>query len=181
MAHRIWTVTIKRHPLLSVPTIKILNVQVNRTLMERKNLQPFFTKPSVVFSKEALAHHWGAVPIVVITLVGFTLEVLSWIRIAVTRDDVWWTKHSGNCMFVETRKGYPAPNRKFLTFNQKYETPPGLIEALQGNTDGPSNEDEKADKGSGGGTSGKKIATHVILTGAALGVAAAGAVYSGAI
>ncbi|EDW34246.1 GL27370, isoform A [Drosophila persimilis] len=79
-----------------------------------------------------------AVPIVVITLVGFTLEVLSWIRIAVTRDDVWWTKHSGNCMFVETRKGYPAPNRKFLTFNHKYETPPGLSDALQGNTDGPS-------------------------------------------
>ncbi|XP_022208998.1 uncharacterized protein LOC111065237 isoform X2 [Drosophila obscura] len=146
MALRIWTVGIKRNALLAVPTTRIFRFPVKRTLMERKNLQPFFTKPSVVFSKEALAHHWGAVPIVVITLVGFTLEVLSWIRIAVTRDDVWWTKHSANGTFVETRKGYPAPNRKFLTYNQKYETPPGLIEALQGNTDGPSDEKKKTKK-----------------------------------
>ncbi|XP_034131058.1 uncharacterized protein LOC117585612 isoform X1 [Drosophila guanche] len=180
MALRISTVGIKRNALLAVAPTRILSMPVRRTLMERKNLQPFFTKPSIVFSRTALAHHWGAVPVVAITLVGFTLEVLTWIRLAVTRDDVWWTKNSGNCMFVETRKGYAAPNRKFLTYNQKYETPPGLIEALQGNTNGPS-DDAKAGKGSGGGISGKKIATHVALTSVALGAAAAGAVYAGVI
>ncbi|XP_017846675.1 uncharacterized protein LOC108602884 [Drosophila busckii] len=104
---------------------------------------PFLEKPSCVFSKSALLHHWGAIPIIIFTVIGFSLEVLYTIRLAFTRDDVWYTKGPAACEVVETRRGYPPPIRKMLVYNQKYENDEKLLEALQGNTSGP---EEKKDE-----------------------------------
>ncbi|XP_068157704.1 uncharacterized protein ymp [Drosophila tropicalis] len=106
----------------------------------------FLEKPSVIFSKEAVSHHWGAVPMILICGFGFALEVLAWIRIAATRDDVWYTKGAAACEVIETRKGYPPPIRKFKVYNQKYETPAGLVEAMQGDTLGPPSKDQNKKK-----------------------------------
>ncbi|ALC47972.1 maker260 [Drosophila busckii] len=59
------------------------------------------------------------------------------VRQGITRDDVWFTKDSGACDKIETRKGYTGAIRKMCVVNQKYATPPYLLEALQGSPDGP--------------------------------------------
>ncbi|KAL7729066.1 hypothetical protein ACLKA6_019896 [Drosophila palustris] len=77
-----------------------------------------------------------ALPIIIFTAIGFTLEVLAVARLSLTRDDTYYTRTAA-CEFVETRKGYKVPIRKLLVFNQKYEYPPKLLEALQGDPNGP--------------------------------------------
>ncbi|XP_032592787.1 uncharacterized protein LOC6563132 isoform X2 [Drosophila grimshawi] len=106
---------------------------------------PWLEKPSIVFSSSALKRHWGALPVIIICAIGLGLEILATMRLAVTRDDVYYTKNSAACDFVETRVGYKVPQRKFLVINQKYENPPGLLNALQGDVKGPSDDagDEK--------------------------------------
>ncbi|XP_060646611.1 uncharacterized protein LOC132784778 [Drosophila nasuta] len=112
-----------------VPRNKWLSVR--HTSTARKPSVPWMERPSCVFSAKALKHHWGAVPIIIVTVIGLTLEILALTRLALTRDDVYYTK-TAPCEIVETRKGYKAPIRKFIVFNQKYENPPELIKALQG-------------------------------------------------
>ncbi|XP_034487669.1 uncharacterized protein LOC117791868 [Drosophila innubila] len=99
---------------------------------------PWLESPSVVFSVDALNHDWGAWPVVLISAIGLACEILAILRLAIKRDDVWYTKDSAACEFVETRKGYPAAVRKMVVYNQKYETPQQLIEAFQKDVDGPS-------------------------------------------
>ncbi|KRG01948.1 uncharacterized protein LOC6574627 isoform X2 [Drosophila mojavensis] len=98
---------------------------------------PWLDNPSIVFSSTALKHHWGAIPVVIITAIGFAIEFLVILRLAATRDDLWYTKGAAACDFIETRKGYKVPIRKFMVINQKYENPPGLLAAIQGDVDGP--------------------------------------------
>ncbi|KAH8360210.1 hypothetical protein KR093_011398, partial [Drosophila rubida] len=76
-------------------------------------------------------------PIIIISLVGLSLEVMAILRLAVKRDDVWYTKGLAPCEIIETRRGYPPHILKFLVINQKYETPKGLIDAVADNVDGP--------------------------------------------
>nr|AFK29220.1 CG12250-like protein [Drosophila buzzatii] len=78
-----------------------------------------------------------AIPIVIITALGLAIEFLVIMRLAATRDDLWYTNGSAACDYIETRKGYKVPIRKLMVFNQKYENPPGLIAAIQGDVDGP--------------------------------------------
>nr|XP_043067829.1 uncharacterized protein LOC108130473 isoform X3 [Drosophila bipectinata] len=169
-----------------------------RTYFVRKNLTPFFDRPSIIFSKDAVMHHWGAVPIIVISLLAFTTEVIFWFLIAFSRHDVDYTKNSAHCRMVETRQGvhYPAEYRKvstfltsiqqtswmknnitflwqFLRFHQECKTPKGLVRAFQGDTAGPDFSDEKNKSGEETEFSGKKLAGHAVLTGAALGLASA--------
>ncbi|XP_032289622.1 uncharacterized protein ymp isoform X1 [Drosophila virilis] len=123
---------------------------------------PWLEKPSVVFSSEALKHHWGALPLIFFSTIGFTIECLYLIRLAVTRDDVWFTKNPAACEYVETRQGYKVPVRKVFVFNQKYENPPGLLNALQGDVNGPPCDTcEKEEKKKG--VSGKVLAAHGAL------------------
>lgn len=53
-----------------------------------------------------------AIPIILITAIGFSLELLAILRLAATRDDVWYTNGSAACEFIETRRGYQVPIRK---------------------------------------------------------------------
>ncbi|XP_039495953.1 uncharacterized protein LOC120454584 isoform X6 [Drosophila santomea] len=90
-------------------------------------------------------HHWGAVPIIAISVFSFTAEVITWLVLALTRHDVSYTANSAHCERLETRSSlhYPAKYLKFMRFNQKCEVPQGLIQAYQGDTAGPSFEDKK--------------------------------------
>ncbi|XP_070138078.1 uncharacterized protein ymp isoform X4 [Drosophila bipectinata] len=140
MALRLMTVAFRRRaPLLAVPRAMIARPPMVRTYFVRKNLTPFFDRPSIIFSKDAVMHHWGAVPIIVISLLAFTTEVIFWFLIAFSRHDVDYTKNSAHCRMVETRQGvhYPAEYRKFLRFHQECKTPKGLVRAFQGDTAGP--------------------------------------------
>ncbi|XP_044573007.1 uncharacterized protein LOC6500052 isoform X4 [Drosophila ananassae] len=120
-----------------------------------------------------------AVPIIVISLLAFTTEVIFWILIALTRHDVEYTRNSAHWKALETRQGvyYPAEYRKFIRFHQECKTPKDLIRANQGDTAGPdfAEDSDGKKKKSGEETefSGKKLAGHAVLTGAALGLAAA--------
>ncbi|XP_051863764.1 uncharacterized protein LOC117575659 isoform X1 [Drosophila albomicans] len=124
---------------------------------------PFLDTPSCVFSVEALNHHWGAWPVVLISMFGAACELLAIMRLAVMRDDVWYTKGPAPCEIIETRKGYPAPSRKMLVVNQKYETPKGVLDATCGDIEGSPSE-EKPIKSE---VSTKAVAAHAI---ASLGV-----------
>ncbi|XP_011291076.1 uncharacterized protein LOC105261595 [Musca domestica] len=103
----------------------------------RSNLTPmagWLEKPrSLLFHPKNIIKHAEVIPIGIITLVGFTCEVLWTIRVALTRDDVKFLNDKFACEQIETRHGplYPAPIRKFKVYNQKYEMPRGLIEAIQ--------------------------------------------------
>ncbi|XP_075146582.1 yellow-emperor [Haematobia irritans] len=103
----------------------------------RSNLTPiagWFEKPkSLLFHPTNILKHAEVIPIGLITLIGFTCEVLYTIRTAFTRDDVRFLNKKMACEQVETREGplYPAPIRKWRVYNQKYEVPKGLIEAIR--------------------------------------------------
>ncbi|KAM7361162.1 yellow-emperor [Cochliomyia hominivorax] len=77
--------------------------------------------------------HKEVLPIGILTVVGFTCEVLWTIRLAFTRDDVVFLNKKMACEQVETRVGpmYSAPVRKFRVYHQKYEVPTGLLQAIQ--------------------------------------------------
>ncbi|XP_070073646.1 uncharacterized protein [Drosophila takahashii] len=81
-----------------------------------------------------------AVPIIVISAIAFGVEVIFWIKIALSRHDVAYTANSAACDNLETRNSYfyPAKYLKFLKYNQRCEVPSGLILAKQGDTAGPS-------------------------------------------
>ncbi|XP_064549053.1 uncharacterized protein ymp isoform X2 [Drosophila montana] len=148
MAYRIVSgCTSVRGVLKSMPKINV-NKQgsIRQSSMFPEPPVPWLEKPSVVFSSGALKHHWGAIPMIIFCTLGFTCEVLYCIRQAMTRDDVWYTKTSAACEFVETRQGYKVPVRKLFVYNQKYENPPGLVNALQGDVNGPPCEDENKNK-----------------------------------
>ncbi|XP_041565443.1 uncharacterized protein LOC108148620 isoform X5 [Drosophila elegans] len=139
MALRLTTVAFrKRAPLLLVS--KLQPPPPKRTLLLRKNLVPFLDDDPCVFSKKAIMHHWGAVPIIAFTAVAFAVEVTFWIKIALTRHDVSYTENSAACDNLETRNSfyYPARYLKFWRINQRCEVPQGLICAKQGDTAGPS-------------------------------------------
>ncbi|EDW16122.2 uncharacterized protein LOC6574627 isoform X1 [Drosophila mojavensis] len=123
---------------------------------------PWLDNPSIVFSSTALKHHWGAIPVVIITAIGFAIEFLVILRLAATRDDLWYTKGAAACDFIETRKGYKVPIRKFMVINQKYENPPGLLAAIQGDVDGPVY-CPPGDKCEKKGISGKVLAAHAVI------------------
>ncbi|KMZ05881.1 uncharacterized protein LOC6729634 isoform X4 [Drosophila simulans] len=86
-----------------------------------------------------------AVPIIAISLLSLTAEVIAWLVIALTRHDVSYTANSAHYECLETRSSlyYPAKYLKFMRFNQKCEVPQGLIQANQGDTAGPSFDDKK--------------------------------------
>ncbi|XP_034487673.1 uncharacterized protein LOC117791870 isoform X2 [Drosophila innubila] len=107
---------------------------------------PFLDTPSPVFSTQALNHHWGAWPCAVVLVVGLACELLGIIYIGVTRNDVWYTQDPAPCETVETRKGYQPPISKFKIINQKWEYSPRLLEAWQGDVNGPPTEDDKKKK-----------------------------------
>lgn len=133
MAFRLIAANKSRNSLLKiVPKISLdKRFPVRYTSSAYEPPVPWLEKPSVIFSAKALKHHWGALPIIIITAIGLTLEFLALARLAITRDDVYYTKTAA-CEIVETRRGYKVPVRKFLVFNQQYENPPELIKALQG-------------------------------------------------
>ncbi|KAI8044635.1 hypothetical protein M5D96_000806 [Drosophila gunungcola] len=81
-----------------------------------------------------------AVPIIAISAVAFAVEVIFWIKIALTRHDVSYTANSAACDNLETRNSlyYPARYLKFWRINQRCEVPQGLILAKQAGTAGPS-------------------------------------------
>ncbi|XP_030376103.1 uncharacterized protein LOC115625249 isoform X2 [Scaptodrosophila lebanonensis] len=144
MAHRIMASAKGLRPLMA-PITRLgpqATIQIRHGCILCKPPVPWLQKPSLVFSKEAVTHHWGALPIIIFTITGFTLECLYILRQSLTRDDVYYTKNPPPCEIVETRKGYPPPIRKMLTFNQKYTNPPGLIEAIQGDASGPAPADD---------------------------------------
>ncbi|XP_034487671.1 uncharacterized protein LOC117791869 isoform X2 [Drosophila innubila] len=144
MALRIITANNMRNSLLKINS-KISfdkRSRAGHTSSAREPPVPWLDKPSPIFSAKALKHQWGALPIIFITALGVTLEFLAVARLAITRDDVYYTLKSAACELIETRKGYKVPIRKFLVFNQKYEYPPGLLYALQGDPNGPSSEDK---------------------------------------
>ncbi|XP_023176228.1 uncharacterized protein LOC111603027 [Drosophila hydei] len=133
---------------------------------------PWTDNPSIVFSSTALKHHWGAIPIILITAIGFSLELLAILRLAATRDDVWYTNGSAACEFIETRRGYQVPIRKFVVFNQKYQNPPGLLAAIQGDVDGPEY-CPPGDKCEKKGVNAKILAAHAVV-----GIAAMCAIFA---
>ncbi|KPU79417.1 uncharacterized protein Dana_GF17267, isoform C [Drosophila ananassae] len=140
MAFRLMTVAIrKRAPLLSAPRILTPAVPspIVRTYFERKNLTPFWD--GTTFSKKAIAHHWGAIPMISIMVLGVVAEVIAWIVLSQTRTDVYYAKDAALQDCFETRHGvwYKQPSMKWNTYNQKWEMPPGLIRAKQGDTAGP--------------------------------------------
>ncbi|EDX14445.1 GD18188 [Drosophila simulans] len=144
MALRLTTIALlHRAPLLVVPKLKA--APPTRTLLLRKNLVPFLDDDPCVFSKKAIMHHWGAVPIIAISLLSLTAEVIAWLVIALTRHDVSYTANSAHYECLETRSSlyYPAKYLKFMKFNQKCEVPQGLIQANQGDTAGASFDDKK--------------------------------------
>ncbi|XP_041565439.1 uncharacterized protein LOC108148620 isoform X1 [Drosophila elegans] len=175
MALRLTTVAFrKRAPLLLVS--KLQPPPPKRTLLLRKNLVPFLDDDPCVFSKKAIMHHWGAVPIIAFTAVAFAVEVTFWIKIALTRHDVSYTENSAACDNLETRNSfyYPARYLKFWRINQRCEVPQGLICAKQGDTAGPSFAevgDKKGEKNTK--YTGMQVAGHAALTAAALGLASA--------
>nr|NP_001287531.1 yellow-emperor, isoform D [Drosophila melanogaster]AHN57530.1 yellow-emperor, isoform D [Drosophila melanogaster] len=158
MALRLTTIALlHRAPLLVVPKLKA--TPPTRTLLLRKNLVPFLDDDPCVFSKKAVMHHWGVLPILFITLVGGILKVGAMIRLALVKDDVFFTKDSAYYMYLETRKGpwYKQKSRKWGG-RDEYDMPPGLLLANQGDVSGPSYEKDdgkKNDKfawiGGGGG------------------------------
>ncbi|XP_073835562.1 yellow-emperor [Musca autumnalis] len=128
---------------LAMPLTKLSNGLVKPRMFtkaisrNRSNLTPmagWLEKPrSLLFHPKNILKHAEVIPIGIITLVGFTCEVLWTIRVAMTRDDVKFLNDKMACEQIETRTGplYPAPIRKFKVYNQKYEVPKGLIEATQ--------------------------------------------------
>lgn len=93
-------------------------------------------------------HHWGVLPILVISVVGLFLKVGAMIRLGLTKDDVWFTKDSAHYEFFESRQGpwYKPKSRKWGG-RSDYEMPPGAILARQGDVNGPSFEkDDKKKK-----------------------------------
>ncbi|XP_013112464.2 uncharacterized protein LOC106090724 [Stomoxys calcitrans] len=111
------------------------------TIRNRSNLTPmagWLEKPkSLLFHPTNILKHAEVIPIGLITLLGFTCEILYTIRTAFTRDDVRFLNKKMACEQIETREGplYPAPIRKFRVYNQKYEVPKGLIEATRPSID----------------------------------------------
>ncbi|EDX14444.1 GD18189 [Drosophila simulans] len=61
------------------------------------------------------------------------------IRLALVKDDVFFTKDSAYYMYLETRKGpwYKQMSRKWGG-RDEYDMPPGLLLANQGDVSGPS-------------------------------------------
>nr|ABG02192.1 IP14845p [Drosophila melanogaster] len=103
MALRLTTIALlHRAPLLVVPKLKA--TPPTRTLLLRKNLVPFLDDDPCVFSKKAVMHHWGAVPIIAISFLSFTAEVITWLIIALTRHDVSYTANSAHYECLETRQ-----------------------------------------------------------------------------
>ncbi|XP_017104397.2 uncharacterized protein ymp isoform X1 [Drosophila bipectinata] len=179
MALRLMTVAFRRRaPLLAVPRAMIARPPMVRTYFVRKNLTPFFDRPSIIFSKDAVMHHWGAIPIIVITIIGTIAEIVAWIVIACTRPDVYYTKNAARMDHLETRTGVwyhpPAPG-KWRTINQKWDMPRGVILGRQGDTAGPSfpEKSDKDKKSSDGPASAALVAGHVAASAVALGLAAA--------
>ncbi|XP_016982160.1 uncharacterized protein LOC108046787 isoform X2 [Drosophila rhopaloa] len=145
MALRLTTLALRRRaPLLLVP--KLQPPASSRTLLLRKNLVPFIDDDPCVFSKKAVMHHWGVLPILFITIIGGIIKVGAMIRLAFVKDDVWFTKDSAYYEYCETRQGpwYKHKSRKWGG-RDDYEWPPGLIMAKQGDVNGPSfeNDDKK--------------------------------------
>ncbi|KAL7729064.1 hypothetical protein ACLKA6_019894 [Drosophila palustris] len=135
---------------------------------------PWLESPSVVFSVDALNHHWGAWPVVIISAIGFACELIAIARLAATRDDVWYTNGPAPCEVIETRKGYPAPCRKLKVYNQKYVTPKELISTIQiNNVDGPPC-DIRYDGVNDGKSNESKVSTKLI---AAHVIASLGVIY----
>ncbi|XP_041565441.1 uncharacterized protein LOC108148620 isoform X2 [Drosophila elegans] len=169
MALRLTTVAFrKRAPLLLVS--KLQPPPPKRTLLLRKNLVPFLDDDPCVFSKKAIMHHWGVLPILFITIVGGIVKVGAMIRLAFVKDDVWFTKDSAHFEHCETRQGpwYRLKSRKWGG-REYYEMPRGLILAKQGDVNGPSYS-EGGDK-KGEGPSIKGVVGHALVTGVALGLA----------
>ncbi|XP_026831690.1 uncharacterized protein LOC6554701 isoform X2 [Drosophila erecta] len=138
MALRLTTIALlKRTPLLLVPKLKA--APPTRTILLRKNLVPFLDDDPCVFSKKAVMHHWGVLPILFIIVVGGILKVGAMIRLAFVKDDVFFTKDSAYYEYLETRKGpwYKLKSRKWGG-RDEYDMPPGLILAAQGDVSGPS-------------------------------------------
>ncbi|XP_043656147.1 uncharacterized protein LOC122622063 isoform X1 [Drosophila teissieri] len=170
MALRLTTIALlKRTPLLLVPKLKA--APTTRTLLLRRNLVPFLDDDPCVFSKKAIMHHWGVLPILFISIVGGILKVGAMIRLALVKDDVFFTKDSAYYEYLETRKGpwYRQRSRKWGG-RDEYPMPPELLLATQGDVNGPSfAEDEKPKSDEGPDI--KTIAGHAVITGVALGLA----------
>ncbi|XP_017052426.2 uncharacterized protein LOC108095751 isoform X2 [Drosophila ficusphila] len=143
MALRLTTAFLrKRASLLFVP--KLQQAQPTRTLLLRRNLVPFLDDDPCVFSKKAILHHWGVIPVIVISVVGLILKIGVMIRLAFVKDDVWFTKDSAYFEFMETRRGpwYRIESRKFAG-RPYYDMPEELLLAKQGDVSGPSFDEKK--------------------------------------
>ncbi|XP_017084055.2 uncharacterized protein LOC108116606 isoform X1 [Drosophila eugracilis] len=174
MALRLVTALRTRASLLHVR--KIQTAPLKRTLLMRKNLVPFLDDDPCVFSAKALRHHWGAIPILVISTIALAAKIMVWIIVGLTRHDVSFTKNSAFCDQLETRHKffYPAKYLKFYKINQKCEVPDELLKAKLGDAAGPPIPvpEDGDKKGDGDGSNVKGLIGHAVLSGVALGLAA---------
>ncbi|XP_037950038.1 uncharacterized protein LOC119681046 [Teleopsis dalmanni] len=85
-----------------------------------------------MFTAQGIKKYWEVIPLLVIVGAGVVGLVYASVRSALTRDDVRYNNKSKMlCEIIDTDESKIPKPRKFLVYNQKYETPSGLIEAGQ--------------------------------------------------